>query len=156
MVPGSSIVPARTPVRISIPSSIVLDRIDVETSVRDRLDCLRVEHQVGDVGARHQHALRAGQADRLAHAIEALDLLVGAADRLHRSVLIDRTGDRQVLANRHTAQRREQRVEFGRAGAVAVDSRIGLLEADARGHRDREFLAEALAQEAARIMIPLS
>ena len=125
------------------------DRVNVEAAVRDRLDCLRVEHQVGDVGARQQHALRAAQADRLAHAIEAFDFLVGAADRLHRAVLIDRTGDGQVLAQRHAAQRRKQRVDFGRTGAIAIDSGVGLLERDARGHRGGQLLAEALAEEAA-------
>src|SRR5208283_5277233 len=137
--------------RQSLDSAIDrIDRIDVEFAPLDRAGGLRIEHEVRYVGARHQHALRAGQTDRLAHAIEALDLLVDAANRLHGAVLIDRPRHRQVLPKRYPRQRRQQRVQLGRTGAVAVDSRVRLLEADAGRHRDRMLLSEPRADKPAQ------
>ena len=47
-------------------------------------------------------------------------------------------------------KRRQQRIEFGGTGAIAIDAGIGLLEGDAGGHRERTIAAEASAQEAAQ------
>ena len=75
----------------------VIDRIDVKLPALHRRRHFGLKHQVVDVGARHHHALGTGQSNHLAQPVEAFDLFVGAADRLHVAVLIDRSGDRQVL-----------------------------------------------------------
>src|SRR5262249_24842334 len=123
---------------------------DMEPALVNRHDDFGIEHEVLDVRARHHHALASGQADRLAHAEIALDLLVGAPNGLHVSVLIDRTGHRQFLPDWNAGQRREQRVELSGTGAVTIDSRIGLFEANRRRHRDRLHLPESGAQKSAQ------
>ena len=45
-------------------------------------------------------------------------------------------------------KRGDQRVNFGRTGAVAIDTRIGLFETDAGGERERLILREMAAQKA--------
>src|SRR5271155_1194867 len=97
----------------------------------------------------------ARQSHHLAQAKKPFDLFVSTANSLDATVLVDRTGDGEVLADRHVAQRREQSVELGAAGAVTVDTRVGLLETDTCRHRQRMLLAKAGAEEAAQDHPPL-
>ena len=87
---------------------------DVELAVADRIDDLRLEHEVAHVVARDEHALVAGEAARLADGVEALDLLVDATDRLDLAELVDGARDGDALPQRHVGDRREERVQLGR------------------------------------------
>src|SRR3546814_15029469 len=49
---------------------------------------------------------------------EPLDLLVDATDDLHVTVLVDRAGHREILADRHLGEGGEQGVELGAGRAV--------------------------------------
>ncbi len=84
-----------------------IDRIDVKLSALDRTRGFRLEHQVRHIGGRHQHALRPAEADRFAHAVKAFDFFVHSANRLHLAILIDRSGDRQILPQWRLGQRRQ-------------------------------------------------
>src|SRR5260370_19908206 len=64
------------------------------------------------------------------------------ANRLTVALLVDRAGHRYVLAERQAGKRRRERINLGRAGAVAIDSRVRLLETDAGGKRERLVLRE--------------
>ena len=83
MVPGSPIAPALTPVSDLDALVDAIDRVDMELGAPHRLDGFAIQHQVGDIGARDEHALRAGETGRLTDPVEALDFLVDAADRLN-------------------------------------------------------------------------
>ena len=52
-------------------------------------------------------------------------------------MLIDRAGDRVRLLQRHPRNRRQQRVELGRRGAVALDAAVALLEHQAGREHQR-------------------
>src|SRR5262249_55292861 len=127
-----------------------LDGVDVEAATLHRSDRLRIEHEVVEIGVRYQNSLGAAQAYRFTHAVKAFDFLVDTADCLHRPVLVDRARHCKVLAQWHVAERGEQRIKLRRAGAVAVDARIGLLESDARRHRDGQALPETMAEKSAK------
>src|SRR5690606_22033820 len=123
-----------------------VDRVDVERPLLDRRDDIPSKHEIVDVRARDDDAFLSGRTRR-AHAIEeAFDLLVDAADGLHVALLVHRARDRDVLADRQVAQARKDRVHLRGGGAVAVDPRIGLLEADARREAQRPLLREARAK----------
>ncbi len=111
-----------------------LDRVDVELPFADGLDDVGPEHQVLDVLVRDDDALGSGQALGPADVEKALDLLVDAADGLDLALLVERSGDGDVLAERQPGQAGEDGIDLGRGGAVAVDSAVGLLE----GERGRE------------------
>src|SRR5258707_733149 len=66
----------------------------------DRGGDVVMQDQIYAIGLRDDHTLRAGEPARLcrANAIEPLDLPMSAADRLGAPLLIDRSGDRQILA----------------------------------------------------------
>ncbi len=129
--------------------------VDVELAGAHRLQHALIEHQVGDVGMRDDHPLLARQATRLAEPEETLDLLVDPADRLHFAELVDRTGDGEALLERRARQRGDQRAHLAQRGAVAIDVAIGLLQGDARGNLQREFLGIATAEEAGQDHHPL-
>jgi len=95
------------------------------------------------IGCRDQHALFTGQADDTADIVKSFDLFVNTADRLHFAPLIDRTGDRDVLAQRDVRQAREQRIKLRRGCAVAFHAAVRLLEAQAGGERQRLGIAQA-------------
>ena len=63
--------------------------------------------------------------------------MVCAANCLGIATLIDRSGNRQVLADRHPGNVRQDRQQFGEGGAVAVYTAIGLLERDRHIERQR-------------------
>jgi len=75
--------------------------VDVKTPLRYGLANISVEHEVAAVALRHQHPLFARQPLRLAHAEEALDLFVHAADGQHVAKGVERTGDGDALPQRH-------------------------------------------------------
>ncbi len=87
-----------------------------------------------------------GEAARLADIEKALDLFVHRADRLHLALLADRAGERERLLDRHPADRRKKRAHLGNRCAVAIDARIGLLEGERGGERERRVLQIPPAQ----------
>ena len=149
IVSSSSAEPALKPVRSSSPSSIVLDRVDVEHPIGNRLLHVLAEDQVPDVAVRDADALVSGQAHFPADVEEAFGLLVDAADGLDLSPLVDGAGDGDVLADGDLGEGGDQDVELGRTGAVALDAAVRLLEADAGGERQRPVATVDVAQVAA-------
>ncbi len=79
-----------------------IDREDVEFTALDGMHHIEVEHQITLIRPRDQNTLAASQADCFTDLEKALDLLVGSSDRLHRAVLIDRSGNRQILPDGQT------------------------------------------------------
>src|SRR3546814_18417956 len=61
---------------------------------------------------------------------EALHLVMHTADRLTPPKLIDRAGDREILAHGHAGEIRKHRQQFRQGSAVAVDAAVALLERD--------------------------
>ena len=61
------------------------------------------KHEMLNVRLRNQHALRASQATGDTHVEKPFDLLVHTSDRLHKAVLVNGPGYRQVLADRYSA-----------------------------------------------------
>src|SRR5882757_10225838 len=122
------------------------DRPDVKLSGGHSLQNVFAEHQVFDVGCRHHHALGPGEAFDAADVKEAFDFFVHAADRLNVALLVDGTGNGNVLAEGQAGKRRGERVDLRGAGAVAVHSRVGLFEADAGGKRQRLVLSKLASQ----------
>lgn len=122
------------------------DRIDMEHAVLHRLQHALVEHQRGNVGARDDHPLLAGQAAGLAEAEEAFDLLVDPAHRLHFAKLVDGAGDGEALLERCTRQGGNQRAGLTQRGTVTVHVAVGLFQGNARRNRQGEFLGIAAAQ----------
>jgi len=66
------------------------DAVDVELAVSGGLDDLVLEHEILQVVYGDEDALALGESLGNAQVEEALDLLGGAADGLHLSVLVDR------------------------------------------------------------------
>ena len=69
----------------------------MEPAVRDGLDHVRPQDEMLGVRLRDQNALLAGEAAAVADIEKTLDLLVDAADGLHLAMLIDRTGNGDIL-----------------------------------------------------------
>ena len=84
--------------------------------VPDRLDDIGPKHQVRYVRGGDDDALRARQALCLARGVEALDLVVGAANRLNIAALVHGAGDRQRDVNRRGGGPLLQRRTFLRRG----------------------------------------
>src|SRR3546814_9806169 len=61
---------------------------------------------------------------------EALHLVMHTADRLTPPKLIDRAGDREILAHGHAGEIRKHRQQFRQRSAVAVNAAVALLERD--------------------------
>src|SRR3546814_10157305 len=99
-------------------------------------------HQVLAVSRRDQHALPPCESALTADIEEPLDLLVDATDYLHVTVLVDRAGHREILADRHLGEGGEQGGELGAGRAVAVDAAVGLLEHQAGRERQRSVDGE--------------
>ena len=114
------------------------DRVDVELSCRNCIKNFLRQDQGLDVLPGDYHSLSSRKPHLLADREESRDLLVDSADRLDVSELVDRTGDGDLLAYRKFSDGRKQGEELCRRGAVSIDLRIGLLEADSRIHRKRE------------------
>src|SRR5260370_10883577 len=104
---------------------------DVKFSGGHRFQNIFAQHQVLDVGIGHHHTLRAGKAFNATDVEESFDFFVYSANGLNSALLVDRASHRDILPQRQSGKRRGQRIDFRRAGAVAIDSRVGLLEADA-------------------------
>ncbi len=131
------------------------DRIDVELPGLDRVDDVGPEHQVLDVLVGDDDALGPGQALGLADLEESLDLLVDSADGLDLAFLIERAGDGDVLAEGQAREAREDGVDLGRGGAVAVDAAVGLLEGERRGQVNGRFAAYFPRRYPPRMRTPL-
>src|SRR5271154_2174345 len=121
------------------------DRVEMELAFGDRFDYFFAQHQVVHIFRGYQDPLISREAFHFADVVEAFDFLVHAADWLDISLLIYRAGDGQFLADGDARKRREQRVNFGGAGAIAVHAGIGLLEAETGGKRERFILREGPA-----------
>src|SRR5688572_348264 len=94
----------------------------VELSICDSRDYIRSQHQIAQIGLRHQNALSSRKPFEPADIVKTFDLPVNAADRLNLTVLIDRAGDRQTLFDRDIGQARENGIEFRGGGAVTIDA----------------------------------
>ena len=77
-------------------------RPDMKSSRGHRLQHILAQHQILDVGLRHQHALRARQTLDAAHIKESFNLFVDSADRLDISLLVHRPGHGNVLPQRNS------------------------------------------------------
>ena len=126
----------------------VFDRRDLETAGANGVDDLFVEHQVAHVAARDHDLVEGIGIAGLAHAKEAFDLLVHAADSLGRAELIDRACQCHILTKGHARQRRQQRAAFGHRSAVAIDVGVALLHAQHGLQTQRRVLTEAVQQDA--------
>ena len=95
-----------------------------------------------------------------AKVVEALDLLVQAADRLNVALLVDGAGDREVLADGRVGEAREDGAELGERSAVAFDGVVALLEGDAGGEREGLVLgvlpAEVAAEDQDALVVDLA
>src|SRR3546814_1585473 len=85
-------------------------------------------HQVLAVSRRDQHALPPCESALTADIEEPLDLLVDATDDLHVTVLVDRAGHREILADRHLGEGGEQGVELGDGRAVRSEEHTSELQ----------------------------
>src|SRR5260370_5462898 len=119
---------------------------DVKFSGGHGFEDVFAQHQVLDVGIGHHHTLRAGEAFDSADVKETLDFFGYSANGLNSALLIDRTNYLDILPQRQSRERRREGVNFSGAGTVAVDSRVGLLEADAGSERKRFVLRKLAAQ----------
>ena len=108
-----------------------------------------VEHQMLLVATRQDDTLFAGQpAILLAAAEETLDLVAGTADGLRLAVLVDRTGDGEVLAHRDIREVGQDGDQLGHRGTVALHPAIALLEGDGAGEGQRDVACEGAGEEA--------
>src|SRR5262249_51356267 len=87
---------------------------------------------------------------RLAEIVEALDLGAHPADGLHLAELVHAAGDGDALVDAHVGQGREHGEELARAGAVAVDLAVALLERQLRAQAEGPLLPEHAGQVAAQ------
>lgn len=99
-------------------------RVDTELTTRHGLAHIGAQHQVTEIGVRHDYALPAGQAARIADIEEALDLFVHPTNRLDLTMLVDRAGDRQRLVDREVTDRRKQGAQLAQRGTVALHRSI--------------------------------
>ncbi len=118
--------------------------------LRDRLGDVVAQDEVRQVRARHEHALRAREAARLAQVEEALDLRAHAADRLHLAELVHAARHGDALVDPHVGEGAEDREELARARAVAVDLAVALLERELRAEAQRPLLPEHAREVAAQ------
>src|SRR5260370_1262887 len=91
-------------------------------------------------------ALGAGDPFDPADEKNSFDFFVHPADGLNITLLVDRAGHGDVLAQRQSGKRRGERIDFRGAGAVAIDSGVRLLEADAGCERERLVLRKLASQ----------
>ena len=91
----------------------VIDGPEVKLPLCDRLDHVRPQHEVVDVGPGKTDSLRPCEAGGPANVEEALDLLVNPADGLHLAGLVDGARDGDVLPERCSGERAQQAHQFG-------------------------------------------
>src|SRR5712671_5272646 len=96
----------------------------------DRADHVVPQHQIFNIFGRNHDALAPGKSLHAADVVETFDLLINSADRLDFAMLADRSSNGNVLPDGQSRESRKQSVNLGRAGAIAVDAAVGLLEAD--------------------------
>ena len=84
------------------------DRIDGKAAGCAGIEHVLAQHQMLDIRLRDQDALRPGQPALRANVEKALDLLVDAADGLDFTMLVHRSGHREVLPQRDVRERRQQ------------------------------------------------
>ena len=112
----------------------VFDRIDGHDSefpCRNSFDHRVAEYDVVGIDPRDDNALLTRETAGFDTGPEkALNLVMDTADRLRAAVLIERTGDRHALVDRHAGQLREDRNQLRNRSAVAFNIAIALLEGD--------------------------
>src|SRR5579884_2986577 len=108
-----------------------------------------------DIGFGDQHSLRAAQTSCLADIEKALDLLVYSANRLHQSMLVDRSGYRQILAKRDFGKSRQDGIKFCRRGTIALNAGIRLFEYQTRRQRHRSIQRIPAGEKARKDQHPL-
>jgi len=86
-----------------------------------------------DVAFGYENPLVALQALGFASMVESFDLLVYSSYCLNLTLLIYRSGNREVLLDGKVGEGGQNRVEFGAGSAVTVDSTITLLEDESTG-----------------------
>ena len=74
-------------------------RIEVELAFLDGFRHVRPQHQISHVFNREDHALLARQSLGAADIKEALNLVIDSTDGLNVTLLVDRAGDGDVLAD---------------------------------------------------------
>ena len=89
----------------------------------DRLGDIRPQHEVRFIGLRKDHTLVSGQPARVAGPEKAFDLVMQAAYHLRLAQLVHRPGNRQILAQRDVAQRREDGADLGERGGIGASLR---------------------------------
>src|SRR5579884_296356 len=123
-------------------------RPDVEATRGDGSQRLLGEREVLHVRGRDDHALAAVQAPGLTQPVEALDLLRHPAHGLDLAVLVDRPGHGDALVEGQAGEGREEGVELGRRGRVALHLVVGLLEGQGGVDGQRMLLRVLLGQVA--------
>src|SRR5689334_22947136 len=124
------------------------DGQDLELPGSHRADHVVPQHQVLNIFGWNHDALAPGKAFHAADVIEAFNLLIDAANRLDLTMLVDGARYGDILPDRQPGKSGKQGVNFRGTGAIAVDSAIGLLEADAGGQREGLILGKLGAQVA--------
>src|SRR5882762_5237161 len=76
------------------------DRPDVKFARGHGLQNIFAQHQIFHIGLRHHHALRSGEPLDAAHVEETFDFFIHPTNGLNVALLVDRTGYRDVLAQR--------------------------------------------------------
>src|SRR5207245_11730796 len=103
-------------------------RVDVEPSLLDSFYHLFAQHEMLDIAAWNEDSLVTLQAFGLACMIESLNLLVYSSYCLNLSLLVYRSGDREVLLDRKFGEGGENRIELGAGRTVTLHSAIALLK----------------------------
>src|SRR5262245_604482 len=101
-----------------------LHRIDMKTPGSRRFHNVVPEHQVLHVGDGDEYPLLSRQPLSSTDVEKAFDFLVDAADDLHLSILVDRTGHRHALLDGQIRQGREESIELGGGGAIPLHPAI--------------------------------
>ena len=127
----------------------VADLIDMELACLGRRDHLVLEHEVGQVGPGDDDALGTCQPFLAADIEIALHLLVHSANGLDLAFLVHRPGNRDALSNGQAGQTRENDVQFGGRGAVAIYRSIALFKSQADGDAQGGILGKGAPQVAA-------
>src|SRR5207245_2799821 len=103
-------------------------RVDVEPSLLDSFYHLFAQHEMLDIAPWNEDSLVTLQAFGLACMIESLNLLVYSSYCLNLSLLVYRSGDREVLLDRKFGEGGENRIELGAGRTVTLHSAIALLK----------------------------
>ncbi len=90
----------------------VTDGVNVEHAIRNGLDHVMAELEMPGVRNGDQNALPTGEPAAAADLEETLYLVVHTTDGLNLPVLVNRTGNGDVLSEGHTGKCAEKGVEF--------------------------------------------